>query len=93
MTGSLNSVTTQLWSEENRVVLNYRYGHALNLALVDTLKKINICCDAMDIGFKVSKLIRFSRKRKEILVRIKFDDIDKDCASNGIAHYAQLDGE
>ena len=88
MTGSLNSVTAQLWSEVNRVVLNHRYGHASNLALGDTLKKIKICRDGIDIGYKVSWLIRFSRKRNEILVRIKFDGMDQDCASLGIAHYA-----
>ena len=67
MTDSRNGVTAQMKSEENCAVLNHCYGHAQNLALSDTVKKTKICRDGIDIGYKVSKLIRFSPKRKATL--------------------------
>ena len=93
MTDSRNGVTAQMKSEENCAVLNHCYGHAQNLALSDTVKKTKICRDGIDIGYKVSKLIRFSPKRKATLEWIKLENIDQDYASHGIAHFAQLDGQ
>lgn len=73
MTGSRNGVAVQLREEESRAVLTHCYGHALNLAVGDTLKQSKVCRDAMDVGFEISKLIRFSPKRSAALERIKLE--------------------
>ena len=43
----------------------------------------------MDIGFEVSKLIRFSPKRKATLERIKLENVYQDSASHGIRAFCQ----
>ena len=82
MTGSRNGVAAQLRQEETRAVLTHCYGHALNLAVGDTIKKSKVCCDAMDVGFEISKLIRFSPKRSAALERIKLEIGERDHTSS-----------
>ena len=82
MTGSRNGVAAQLRQEETRAVLTHCYGHALNLAVEDTIKKSKVCCDAMDVGFEISKLIRFSPKRSAALERIKLEIGERDHTSS-----------
>ena len=36
--------------------------HALNLAVVKTIKKSKVCSDALDIAFEITKLVKFSPK-------------------------------
>eukprot|EP00117_Sycon_ciliatum_P045417 scpid51443/ scgid32647/ Zinc finger MYM-type protein 1 len=85
MTGSRNGVAAQLQSVENRAVLTHCYGHALNLAVGDTLKRSKICRDAMDVGFEISKLIRFSPKRSAALERVKVAESgDNESPNTGI---------
>jgi hypothetical protein len=62
MSGSKRGVATQLMTEEPRALLTHCYGHALNLAVSDAMKKSNVCRVALDITYEVSKLIRFSPK-------------------------------
>ena len=59
----------------NCAILTHCYGHALDLAVSDTLKKSTLCRDAMDVGFEIAKLIRFSPKRSAALERIKDEDV------------------
>ena len=49
------------------------YGHALNLAVGDTLKQSRLCHDSMDTAFEISKLIRFSPKQNAAFDRIKVE--------------------
>ena len=74
MAGSKNGVATQLLAEEPCALLTHCYGHALNLAVGDAMKKSKVCRDALDIAFEVSKLIRFSPKRNAALDRIKVEN-------------------
>ena len=71
MSGSRNGVAARLRAEEMRAVYTHCYGHALNLAVGATLKQSKICCDAMEVAFEVTKLIKFSPKRNAALERIK----------------------
>ena len=84
MTGCRNGVAAQLRQEESRAVLTHCYGHALNLAVGDTLKKSKVCRDAMDVGFEISKLIRFSPKRNAALERIKLESYTEEDHVSGL---------
>lgn len=75
MTGCRNGVAAKLRQEESRAVLTHCYGHSLNLAVGDTLKRSRVCRNAMDVGFEISKLIHFSPKRNAALKRIKLECI------------------
>ena len=74
MTGSKNGVSAQIQAEEHRAVYTHCYGHALNLAVGDALKKSKLCCDALDTAFEICRLVRFSPKRHAAFERIKLED-------------------
>lgn len=80
--GSRSGVSTQIQMEEKRAVYTHCYGHCLNLAVGSTLKQSEICNDALDIAFEVSKLIKFSPKRNAALDQIIVEECDD--ASPGI---------
>ena len=61
--GTRNGVVTQLRDEENQAVFLHCYGHALNLAVGDSIKNSKLLKDALEIAFEVSKLVKFSPKR------------------------------
>ena len=52
MTGSKRGVATQIQTEEGRAILTHCYGHALNLAVGDTMKQSKVCRDALDIALE-----------------------------------------
>ena len=62
MTGSRNGVATQICVEEPKALFLHCCGHALNLAVSDTVKGCQVVKDALDTAFEVSKLISFSPK-------------------------------
>ena len=62
MSGSKRSLAAQIQAKEGRAVLTYCLGHALNVAVGDTIKQYKLCHDSMDTAFEISKLIRFSPK-------------------------------
>ncbi len=78
MSGSRNGVATQIMAEEKRAVYTHCYGHALNLAVGDTIKQSKICRDALETAFEISKLIKFSPKRNAAFDRIKADIPEED---------------
>ena len=51
MSGSRNGVATQFMAEEKRAVYTHCYGHALNLAVGDTIKRSKVCCEALETAF------------------------------------------
>ena len=50
-------VATQLARKEKRAVSAHCYGHALNLAVGDSMKHSKVCKDDLDTAFEISKLI------------------------------------
>ena len=46
------------------------YGHALNLAVSDTIKQSKVCCDALDTAYEITRLVKFSPKRDAAFERI-----------------------
>ena len=75
MVGCKNGVATQLLAKEKRAVLTHCYGHALNLAVGDSMKQSKVCRDALDTAYEISKLLRFSPKRHAAFDSIRFENL------------------
>ena len=82
MSGSKNGVVAKLLSKERRAVYTHCYEHALNLAVGTIVKQSKVCCEALELGFEVSKLIKFSPKRNAALDNIKAEDPEDDSISD-----------
>ena len=87
MSGSRSGVATRLLAEEKRAVYTHCFGHALNLAVGTTMKQSKLCCEAMEVAFEVSKLIKFSPKRDAAFDRIKANESDDLISSIGIRSF------
>lgn len=57
MSGIRRGVATEFLSEEPRALYNHCYGHALNLAIGDTIKQVKLLRDTLDTCFEISKLL------------------------------------
>ena len=71
MAGARHGVATQILHEEPRVTFTHCYGHALNLAAGDTIKKNKALCNTLDITLEISKLIKFSPRQDAIFQKLK----------------------
>ena len=60
MSGARNRVAAQMATEESHAIYTHCYCHILNLAISDALKNRKVCRDALDIAFKIIKLVKFS---------------------------------
>ena len=74
MSGSKSGVATQIAKEEQRALYLHCFGHALNLAVADSVKKSKVCCDALETAMEVTKLVKFSPKRNALFDQIKSED-------------------
>ena len=63
MCGAQNCMATQFSREEPRAIFIHCYGHALNLAVGDCVKKNTTLRDTLDVTFEISKLVKFSPRR------------------------------
>ncbi|XP_062504942.1 zinc finger MYM-type protein 1-like [Corticium candelabrum] len=70
MAGVRTGVATQLLAVERRALYTHCYGHSLNLACQDTIRKIKVIRNAFDMTFELSKL-KYSLKRNATYKRIK----------------------
>ena len=57
MSGSKRSLAAQIQAKEGCAVLTHCLGHALNVAVGDTIKQCKFYHDSMDTVFEISKLI------------------------------------
>ena len=71
MSGAKKGVAAIIMQEESRALYTHCYGHALNLAVADTVKQSKICRDALDTAFEITRLIKFSPKRNAAFDKIK----------------------
>ena len=60
MSGVKNGVGAQITSTEKRAVYMHCYAHALNLVVSYTVKQSKVCCEALEVAYEISKLIKFS---------------------------------
>ena len=76
MSGARKGVAAIILQEESRALYTHCYGHALSLAVADTMKQSKICRDALDTAFEITRLIKFSLKRNAAFDRIKSSSED-----------------
>ena len=67
MSGSRRGVAAQICGDEKKALYTHCYGHALNLAVSDTIKQSKVCRDALDTVYEITKLGKFSPKRDAAL--------------------------
>ena len=77
MTGVKSGVLTLITKEESRAVFTHCYGHSLNLAMNDIVKRSKLMKSALDVVMEISKLIKKSPKRDAIFQKLK-DSISHD---------------
>ena len=73
MSGAKTGVAKQISDEESRAIYTHCYGHALNLAAGDSIKKSKIMCDALDACFEISKLLKYSPQCDALFQKLKSD--------------------
>lgn len=56
MSGTRTGVAKPIADEEPRAVFSHCYGHSLNLAVSDTVKKSKLMKDALDTTHEITKL-------------------------------------
>ena len=71
MSGSKGGVAVELQKEEPRALYTHCYGHALNLACSDAVKKCKIMRDALDSSYELVKLVKKSPRRDAMLQKLK----------------------
>lgn len=71
MSGAKKGVATQINEKEPRAVYTHCYGHALNLAVGDTVKQSKTMRDALDTTHEISKLLKYSPKRDSLFEKLK----------------------
>ena len=71
MAGVKAGVAAKIEQVEPRAVFTHCYGHALNLAVSDTVKQCLAMKDCLDTCFELMKLIEFSPKREAMLREVK----------------------
>ena len=71
MRGCRTGVAKQIADMEPCAIFLHCYGHALNLACQDTIRNIKVMRDALDTTFELSKLLKYSSKRKSSYLKLK----------------------
>ena len=71
MSGTKSGVATRLYAAEPRAIFTHCYGHSLNLACGDTIKRWKLMQDALDTTHEITKLIKKSPARDAIFKRLK----------------------
>ena len=46
-------------------------AHSLNLAVQDTCRLVTVICEALDTVLELSKIFKYSAKKKSMLLKIK----------------------
>lgn len=71
MSGAKKGVAANITKQEPRAIYTHCYGHALNLAVGDTVKRSKVMRDSLDTVFEMSKLVKYSPRRDTILEQLK----------------------
>ena len=71
MAGGKGGVSKQIMDKEKRAFFSHCYGHSLNLAASDAIKKCKVMADTLDTTFEISKLIKYSPKRNAMFDKLK----------------------
>lgn len=79
MQGVRNGVATQILRDQPKAIYTHCYGHALNLACQDMVRAIKVIRDALDTTFEISKLLKYSAKRKATYQKLKDEISPNEC--------------
>ena len=71
MAGKKAGVAARMSELEPRALFTHCFGHALNLAVSDTVKLSPIMKDCLDCCYEIVKLVKFSPKREAMLKQLK----------------------
>ena len=71
MAGCRNENVIQICREEERDAFKHCYGHALNLAVADTIKQNIILRHVLDTVGEISKLLKYSPRRDVLVESMK----------------------
>ena len=66
MTGSKSGVATQIRAEQPKAVFTHCYGHSLNLACADSIKRCKVIKEALETTYEITKLVKMSPRRSAI---------------------------
>ena len=71
MSGSKSGVAKRIMDNEHKAVYTHCYGHSLDLAISDTVKKCDCINNALSITHEISKLIKKSPQREACFLHLK----------------------
>lgn len=71
MCGRHTGVATQILQKEPRALYIHCMAHSLNLAVQDTCRSIQIMSEVFDIVLELSKVFKYSAKKKAMLLKLK----------------------
>lgn len=71
MCGRHTGVATQIRRKEPRAMYIHCMAHSLNLAIQDTCRSIQVMSEVFDIVLELSKLFKYSAKKKAMLLKLK----------------------
>ena len=67
----ISGVVKRISELEPRTTFTHCYGHALNFAACDTLKKSKVTKNALELTHEITKLIKCSPRREGIFQNLK----------------------
>lgn len=73
MSGAKSGVATRLTALEAKAVYTHCYGHTLNLAAQEAIRRLKMMGDALDTVYEITKLIKKSPKRDVLFQKMKED--------------------
>ena len=71
MSGTKSGVAMQIATAESRAVYMHCYGHALNLAVGDTVQQSKLLRDTLDTTGEISKLLKYSPCHDSLFEKLK----------------------
>lgn len=70
MAGRHAGVATKIRELESRAIYIHCMGHSMKLAVQDTCRSIAVMADAFDTVLELSKIFRYSPKKKAMLLKL-----------------------
>ena len=71
MSGRSSGVAIQILFEEPPALHTHCYSHALNVAVGNTVKQHKLLCDALDVTYEISRLLKYSPCRDTVFEKFK----------------------
>ena len=71
MSGIRSGVAKQIADIEPRAIFTHCYGHALNLAVADTVKQSKVMRNALETTYETENLYNIPQKEKQFSKRLK----------------------